>query len=158
MKDLVFQKCSLLFSSRVLRAMSLIFRKDEHLSHVCIHPTMRAGWGLFASLTQVALAVKTASQCRRCKRHRFDPWYGKIPWRRPWQPTLVSLPGEFHGQRSLAGYSPWGCKQSGTTEWLHFTMLSSYIVVVLLMRGRETLSTLPSWWSCRYFFFIFYFF
>jgi len=37
---------------------------------------------------------------------RFDPWFGKIPWRKAWQPTPVLLPGEFHGQRSLAGYSP----------------------------------------------------
>jgi len=46
--------------------------------------------------------------CRRCKRCRFHPWVGKIPWRRAWQPTPVFLPGESHGQRSLAGYSPWG--------------------------------------------------
>ena len=39
-------------------------------------------------------------------RHRFDPWVGKIPWRRAWQPTPVFLPGESHGQRSLAGCSP----------------------------------------------------
>ena len=50
-------------------------------------------------------------QCRRHKRHRFDPWVGKIPWRRAWQPTPVSLPGESHGQRSLEGYSPQGCKE-----------------------------------------------
>ena len=37
----------------------------------------------------------------------FDPWIEKIPWRRQWQPTPVLLPGEFHEQRSLAGYSPW---------------------------------------------------
>jgi len=49
---------------------------------------------------------KPASQCRRHKRLRFDPWVGKIPWRRAWQPTLVFLPEESHGQRSLAGYSP----------------------------------------------------
>ena len=42
----------------------------------------------------------------------------KIPWRRKWQPTPVILPGEFHGQRRLAGYSPWGCKESGMTEQL----------------------------------------
>ena len=41
---------------------------------------------------------------------------GKIPWRREWQPTPVFLPGEFHGQRSLAGYSPRGHKESDTTE------------------------------------------
>ena len=46
----------------------------------------------------------------------YDPWVGKIPWSRKWQPTSVFLPGEFHGQRSLGGYSPWGCKESDMTE------------------------------------------
>ena len=50
----------------------------------------------------------------------FEPWVGKIPWRRAWQPSPVFLPGESHGQRSLASYSPWGCKESDTTERLHF--------------------------------------
>ena len=44
------------------------------------------------------------SACQ-CRRGRFDPWVGKIPWRRKWQPTLVFLLGEFHEQRSLVGYS-----------------------------------------------------
>ena len=48
--------------------------------------------------------------CRRYKRHGFDPWVGKIPWRRAWQPTPVFFPGESHRQRSLADYSPWGCR------------------------------------------------
>ena len=48
-----------------------------------------------------------ACQCRRCKRHGFDPWARKIPCRRAWQSTPVFLPGEFHGQRNLADYSPW---------------------------------------------------
>ena len=52
----------------------------------------------------------------RCKRHRFDPWVGKILWRRAWQPTPVFLPGESFGQRSLVSYSPWGCKESDTPE------------------------------------------
>ena len=43
-------------------------------------------------------------------------WVGKTPWRRKWQPTPVFLPGKAHGQRSLAGYGPWGCKESDTTE------------------------------------------
>ena len=42
------------------------------------------------------------------ERREFDPWVGKIPWRRKWQPTPVFLPGRSHGQRSLVGYSPWG--------------------------------------------------
>ena len=46
-------------------------------------------------------------QCRSHKRPGFDPWVGKITWRRKWQPIPVFLPGEFHGQRSLVGFSPW---------------------------------------------------
>ena len=56
-------------------------------------------------------------QCKRHRKHRFDPWVKKVPWRRAWQPTPVVLPGESHGQRSLAGYSPWGCKELNTTEY-----------------------------------------
>ena len=48
----------------------------------------------------------------------FDPWVGKIPWRRKWQPTPIFLPEEFHGQRSLAGYNSWGHKESDMTEQL----------------------------------------
>ena len=48
----------------------------------------------------------------------FDPWVGKISWRREWQPTPVFLPGEFHGQRNLVGHSQWGHKESDTTERL----------------------------------------
>ena len=50
------------------------------------------------------------------KRHKFDPWVEKIPWRRAWQSALVFLPEESHVLRSLAGYSPWGCKESDITE------------------------------------------
>ena len=46
------------------------------------------------------------SNVNRCRRHGFDPWVRKIPWRRKWQLTPVFLPGKSHGQRSLAGYSP----------------------------------------------------
>jgi len=47
-----------------------------------------------------------ACQCGKHKRREFHPWFEKIPWRRAWQPTPVCLPGESHGQRNLAGYSP----------------------------------------------------
>ena len=55
-------------------------------------------------------------QSRRRKRSGSDPWVGRIPWRRAWQPTPVFLPGESNGQRSLEGYSPWGLKGLDTTE------------------------------------------
>ena len=51
----------------------------------------------------------------------FNPWVGKIPLRREWQPTPVFLPGEFHGQSGPAGYGPWGLKGSDTTEQLTHT-------------------------------------
>ena len=57
-----------------------------------------------------------ACRCRRHKKCGFDPWIGRIPWRRAWQPTPVFLPGEFHGQKSLVGFSPQGCKELYTTE------------------------------------------
>ena len=53
---------------------------------------------------------ESACQCRRHRRCGFDPWVGKIPWSRKWQPTLVFLPGESYGQRSLVGYNPWGLR------------------------------------------------
>ena len=59
--------------------------------------------------------------CLQCRRHKFDPQVGKIRQRRKWQPTPVFLPGEFHGQRSLAGYSPWGHKELEMTKQLIHT-------------------------------------
>ena len=55
---------------------------------------------------------------KECRKPGFDPWVGKILWRRKWQSTQVFLPGESHGQRSLAGYGPWGHEESDTTEQL----------------------------------------
>ena len=57
----------------------------------------------------------------------------EVPWRRKWQPTPIFLPGESHGQRSLVGYSPWGRKESDTTEWLHFQI------------GKNEKMTYPNW-------------
>ena len=57
-----------------------------------------------------------ACQCRRYERHRFNPWVGKIPWKKKWQPTPVFLPGKCHGQRYLVDSCPWGHKELDTTE------------------------------------------
>ena len=73
-------------------------------------------------------------QCLRwqCRRSRFNFWFGKIPQRRKWQPTPVFLPGEFHGQRSLAGYRPWGCKESDTNKWpTHMIFLNAKFYFML---------------------------
>ena len=63
-------------------------------------------------------SVVKESTCQ-CRRQGFNPWVGKIPWRRKWQPTPVFLPGKSPGQRSLAGYSPQGRKDSDTAWWLN---------------------------------------
>ena len=68
------------------------------------------------------------------RRHGFNPWVGKLSWRRKWQPTPVFLPGESHGQRSLVGYSLQGCKEVDTTEWLsrHSSSLYSCFIDISL--------------------------
>ena len=69
--------------------------------------------------SQVVLVVKNLpANAGRHKRCGFDPQVRKIPWKRTWQPTPVFLPGLSLGQRSLAGYSPWGCKELDMTEQL----------------------------------------
>ena len=67
---------------------------------------------------------ESTCQCRRCKRHRLDPWVGKIPWSRKWQATPVLLPGESHRQRSLMGYSPPGHIELDMTENTHTHSIS----------------------------------
>ena len=65
--------------------------------------------------SQMAQCKESTCQCRRHKRLRFNPWVGKIPWRRVWQPTPVLLPGKSHGQRSLADYTSQDHRESDTT-------------------------------------------
>ena len=67
----------------------------------------------------------------------FNPWVGKISWRRKWQPTDIVLPGKSHGQRSLVGYSPQGHKQLDTTERLHFHF-HNIIGLPHWLNGKET--------------------
>ena len=90
----------------------------------------------------MALVVKNPlANTNRPKRHRFDPWVGKIPWRRAQEPIPVFLPGESHGERNLMGYSSWGHKESDMTEetWracitvsgLHFTFADILLFLCL---------------------------
>ena len=68
----------------------------------------------------IAQMVKNLPAVQETCSAGFDPWVGKFLWRREWQSTPVFLPGEFHGQRSLAGYSPWGHEELDTTERLTY--------------------------------------
>ena len=84
---------------------------------------MKRGWTNKDSLDHVTLASLVAQRLKRLPAMR-ETWVRslgrKIPGRRKWQPTAVFLPGESHGWRGLVGYSPWGHKESDTTEQLHF--------------------------------------
>ena len=73
----------------------------------------------FSGLNKVMWGFPGASDSKKSARKPwFNPWVGKIPWRREWLPTTVFLPGEFHEQRSLVGYSPWGPKELDMTKQL----------------------------------------
>ena len=74
--------------------------------------------GLFGGFPGNAV-VKNLSTNVGDLRLGFNPWVGKEPWRRKWQPSLVFLPGKCHGQRSLAGHSSMGHKESNRTEHAH---------------------------------------
>ena len=74
----------------------------------------------------------------QCKRHGFDPWVRKILWRRKWQPTPGFLPGKPHGQRSLAGDSPQGHKESDTTACLTCTQAHGGSTVSLSLHQNHS--------------------
>ena len=78
---------------------------------------------------------ESTCQCRRHRRCGFEPWAGKIPWRRKQQPTAVFLPEKSHGQKSLVGQSPWGHKESDITEGLRMCWSNRSICVCLWCRG-----------------------
>ena len=81
------------------------------------------GWSYFKVNCEVTprwcSGKESACQCRRCKRHRFNPWVVKILWRRKRQPTLVFLPGKFRGHKNLEGHAVHGVdhRESDITEY-----------------------------------------
>ena len=75
--------------------------------------------------------------CLQGRRPGLDPWVGAIPWRKKWQPTPIFLPGEFHRQKSLLGYSSRGHKGSHTIEQLTFNVghsFASVFTVLLILK------------------------
>ena len=81
-------------------------------TNVLLNPTVKGGF----SGGTVVKKKKPICKCRRPKKYGFNPWIGKIPWRRKWQATPVFLPGKPHGQRNLVGYSPWSHNGLDTTD------------------------------------------
>ena len=82
-------------------------------------------------------------ECLQHGRPGFDPWVWRIPWRNKWHPTIVFLPGEFHGQGNLAGYSPWGHKEPGMTEQLITDTHTRVLQDMYILKKRKNLSA--SW-------------
>ena len=108
---------------------------------------------MFLDITSGSAGAKEpACWCRRSKRWGFDPWVGKIPWWKTWQPTPVFLPWESHGQRSLAGYSPWDHK---SRTWLsdETTTATSNQAVSISPTQKTTLlfSQIPQDYKQNYF-------
>ena len=113
------------------RARKIHWRKEWQLSPVFLPgelhgPRSLMGYSPWAGkesntqqLTLLLFTIPGGSVVKNSlpnKRRRFDPWVKKIPWRRVLQLSPVFLPGEFHGQRSLGGYFPWGSKESDMTK------------------------------------------
>ena len=84
-------------------------QKDITLKDICMCVCVCAYIYIYAS--QVVLVVKIQLPMQETQESRFDAWVGKIPWSSKWQPIPAFLPGKFHGQKSLEGYSPWGRKE-----------------------------------------------
>ena len=92
-------------------------------------------WLVNIRLPRWCSGKESACQFRRVKRCRFELWVRKILWRRKWLPTPVHSPGKFHGERSLAGYSPWGRKSQ--TRLSTYTPTKYYLSVSEARRMRE---------------------
>ena len=75
------------------------------------------------------------SACQ-CRRPGFNPWIGKIPWIRKWQPTLVFLPGKSHGQRSLTDYNWWGCERVRHNLVTKQQQLPYYLILIVTLQRR----------------------
>ena len=116
------------------------FVAGEHQGWGFSRETEIIGYILHTWASPMVLVVKeSACQCGRCKRCGFNPWVGKIPWSRKWHPTPELLLGNFHGQGSLAGYSPWGHKEldDWVTERAHTHTIYYAQIWYILDRYKE---------------------
>ena len=103
--------------------------------YIKVKPQILNTFSTFCELPRWLSGKESTCQHRRHKRPEFNLCVGKIPWRRKWQPTLVFLPGKSHRQRSLAVYSPWGHRESDTTEHTHTILYSLTAVSLTNKRG-----------------------
>ena len=104
--------CQIIDFQRTCRYYVLLLRLLTPTTTPHPHPKLGLPWWL-----------RGERNCLQCWRPGFSPWVRKIPWRRIWQTTQVFLPRDSHGQRIPVGYSPWGHKESDTTEQLTTVIL-----------------------------------
>ena len=95
---------------------------------------LKYGLGLVNGASLVTQMERIHLQCRK---PGFDPWVGKIPWGRKQQPIPVFLPRELHRQKSLAGYSPWGCKELDRIEQLTLHLMEALKGLQIQMVSSE---------------------
>ena len=112
-----------IFQARILEWIAISFSRGpsqprDRTQVSCIAGRCFTDW----ATREATLDADLLENCY-IRRDGFDPWVGKIPWRRKWQPAPVSLPGKSHGQRNLVGCSPWGHKELGMTEQVTLTYL-----------------------------------
>ena len=95
---------------------------DRRAGWATVHGVEKS-WTWLSDITIIITGVnsgpggkESACQCRRCRSHGFDPWVGKIPWRRKWKPTPVVLAWRIPWTEEPVGYSPWGHRESHTTR------------------------------------------
>ena len=120
-------------------------RWEQKGKYWCPGPTCATSLGLFLGFPDGSDGKESACNAGDLS---LTPGSGRSPLEREWQLTPVFLPGEFHGQRSMAGYRPWGCKESDTTKQL--TLLCSYNYLELLFRnmmemGRKLKLSFPGY-------------
>ena len=123
LKEALCMKSTSFYSTFVIKLLNITWRKSgscNGVGHGLCH-----SWSLqqvFEILTLVKgsprgpSGEKPAYQWKRCERLGFNPWGGKIPWKKAWQPIQLFLAVESQGQRSLAGHSPYDHKELDTTE------------------------------------------
>ena len=101
-------------NKKTLSIISSLHQYCSFLLYMCIYVFIRH----IVSQDELPWWLRWQRICLQCRRPGFDSWAGKIPWRKEWPPSPLFLPGEFHGQRNLAGCSASGCKELDTTKWL----------------------------------------
>ena len=102
-----------------------IIQISDKYRHICLYT--------------VFLVTQMVEYLPAMQKTQVQSWVGKIHWRSEWQLTPIFLPEYFHEQRNLAGYSPWGLKESDTTEWLTLSLsdIYNYLFIYLYHPSRN---------------------